>query len=280
MRGRVKRLTDKDTTDELQGSTGNVPGVVVAGAAHELAIEQVEGDEEENEGQEVDGCLESRATASELVVEGKVEDADEAAKGGQHHGEEEANHAAALPEVHGEQAVLEGGADQVDLLEHKEHAGDTGGDPKTDAAGVVPVPEDAAKVHCHDDHEQEADGQERAEVVDLSKALAQGYSGLGLEVGQDPEVDGSTDNSDEQVEVEGPAPGSRAFSKAASDDGTQNGADTPDEASQTQILGALDVGGGDGQQGQQTHVHATATDAGQGTTDDEGVDVGSTSTQC
>lgn len=77
-------LTEKNTADEFENGTGNVPGVVVSSLAHVLAVDQVECDQNQNEGKQVDSSLNGIAATSKLVVQGKVVDADEGSKGGKH----------------------------------------------------------------------------------------------------------------------------------------------------------------------------------------------------
>lgn len=132
-------LTQKDAANQLQGRTGDVPGIVIAGATHELAVEKIEGNEEEDEGQQVDRRLHGRCASRELVVQRQVKYPNEATKGGKHsdmkvsdstripggklltHGEEEADHRPALPEMHREQTVRPGSSDEEKLLKNEEN---------------------------------------------------------------------------------------------------------------------------------------------------------------
>lgn len=198
---------------------------------------------------------------------------------GHTHGEEKDNQGAALPEVHGEQALAQAGADAEALLQNKQDSKDTGNDEKRNASAALPRPGDAAEVHGQDDGNDAANRQDRADVIDAASSLQQRDARQRLEIRQHEEVHGRTDSADQQVQVERPAPRSCAVTQGAADHRTQHGADTPDEARETQVARTLGVGCGDGKKCQKTEVHAAAADARNGTADDEGLDGGSAAAQ-
>lgn len=68
---------------------------------------------------------------------------------------------------------------------------------------------------------------------------------LRLEIRQEKEINRCDHHADEQIQVKRPAPGGAAVTERAADDGAEHGADTPDQASETEVLGPFDIVGRD-----------------------------------
>lgn len=195
------------------------------------------------------------------------------------HGEEQGNHGTALPEVHGEQALAHAGTDAEDLLDDEHDGQNTRDNEQGNALAALPGPSDTAEVHGENDANHAANREDSADVVKTAEALHERNTSERLEVGEKQEVDGRANSTDEQVEVERPAPGSSAVTERTTNNRTQNRANTPDKTSQAQVARSLGVGGRDGEKRQETKVHAAATNTSDRATDDEGLNAGGTTAE-
>lgn len=115
------------------------------------------------------------------------------------------------------------------LLHAKGNPEDTCHDEERDDGAAVPAVDGTAEVDRHDGGNEGADGEDGADGVETLCSLADGDILRWMERREEEEPDGQKKATDDEVDVEGPAPVD--FLEGAADDGTEDGAETPYQAS-------------------------------------------------
>ena len=138
-----------------------------------------------------------------------------------------------------------GGQDGKVLLQDIDDQDHTKYNKSGDGASVAPRPLAASHCEGQEKADPDASAKDAADEVDGSQPVSDADTLYRMDGRKVEEEGRSQDSANDQIDVEGPAPGCRGRGKGPADDGSQNGPEAPEYADEGHVEAAFLLRGHD-----------------------------------